>query len=107
MSFVIENKKIDFDLIKVKDALNVKTAMLTLANENASNNEKIEAQKIIDSLAIQYVTIEINGEKTKINDIEVLNDIFKNPFVIVEITAQFQKVLQGFLEILPSFQNKK
>lgn len=97
----IENKTIDFGRVSVRDALTIKNAMMIIAKENVSNNDMMEALKIIDDIAIKYLIIE--GQA--INTISALENIFENEFSILQISQLFQEKIGAFLQSLPTYQN--
>lgn len=108
--YAIDNVEFDFKRVTTEDALKVKSAMMILANEKASLENAMEANKIIDNLAFKYLRIKDKKgnwlENNSAKDmIMIVDSMFENQFAGVEIVAKFQERLQGFLQNLPSFQN--
>lgn len=107
--YKIDNIEFDFKRVTTEDALKVKSAMMILANEKATLENIMEANKVIDNLAFKYVKIKDKKgnwlENNSAQDMIIIVDsMFENQFAGVEIVAKFQERLQGFLQNLPSFQ---
>lgn len=98
---IIENKKIDFGRVSVRDALTIKNAMMIIAKDNVSNEDMMQALKIIDDIAIKYLIVE--GQA--INSINALENVFENEFSILHISQLFQEKINVFLQSLPTYQN--
>lgn len=107
--YAVDNVEFDFKRVTTEDALKVKSAMMILANEKASLENTMEANKVIDNLAFKYLRIKDKKgnwlENNSAKDmIMIVDSMFENQFAGVEIVAKFQERLQGFLQNLPSFQ---
>lgn len=100
----IEGKKIEFARVSVNDALKIKNAMMIIAKDNVSNNDMMDALKLIDDIAVKYLIV----EKQSINTISALENVFENEFAILQITQAFQEKISAFLVSLPTYpqQNK-
>lgn len=98
---IIENKKIEFNRVSVRDALTIKNAMMIMAKDNISNKDMLEALNIVDEMAIKYLIIE--GQQ--INTLSALENVFKNEFSVFQITTLFQEKISAFLQSLPSSLN--
>ena len=112
MMYTIDGVEFDFRRVTTEDALKVKGAMMILANEKASLENTMEANKVIDNLAFKYLKIKDKKgnwlENNSAQDMIMIADsVFENQFAGVEIVAKFQERLQGFLQNLPSFQSVK
>lgn len=95
---IIENKKIEFDRVSVRDALTIKNAMMIITKDNISNKDMLEALNIVDEIAIKYLIIE--GQK--INTLSALENVFNNEFSIFQISTLFQEKINAFLKSLPN-----
>lgn len=110
--YKVDDIEFDFGRVTTEDALKVKSAMMILANEKASLESTMEANKVIDNLAFKYLKIKDKKgnwlENNSAKDmIMIVDSMFENQFAGVEIVAKFQERLQGFLQNLPSFQNAR
>ncbi len=110
--YAIDNIEFDFKRVTTEDALKVKSAMMILANEKSSLENTMEANSVIDRMAFKYLKIKDKKgnwlENNSADDMIIIVDsMFENQFAGVEIVAKFQERLQGFLQALPSFRNKR
>lgn len=96
--FEIEDKACEFSMITYQYAIKAQNAMYLL-----STNEVEKGNAIINEIALKFLIV----EKQKVDNIEALALTFKNPFVVVEINAQFLQYINVFLKSLPSFQKVK
>lgn len=102
--YKLEDKSYDFKRITTADALKVKSMMMILASEKSTIKDIETANKVLDDLALKYLTVEQDGEWLENIDEFVLNSLFSNELAIIEISAQFQNRIKDFLQSLPTFQ---
>lgn len=102
--YKLEDKNYDFKRITTADALKVKSMMMILASEKSTIKDIETANKVLDDLALKYLTVEQDGEWLENIDEFALNALFSNELAIIEISAQFQNRIKDFLQSLPTFQ---
>ena len=102
--FEIEGKTLDFKRVAAKDGLAIQALM------GQSNGDSLtpEAMQKLAEIALRYLVI-TDGDKPPLESptIDLLDSIFENPMIIVEITTRFMEKIGGFLAALPSFRNTK
>lgn len=106
--YKLEDKEFDFKTVSVKDALAIKSIFVALSKEKSSISDTINADNVISDLAIKYLILKVGGKEIEGAITEDLISLtFKNEFAIIEIVAKFQERIQGFIQLLPSFQTVK
>lgn len=102
--FEIEGKTLDFKRVTAKDGLAIQ-ALMTQSNGDSMSPE---AMQKLGELALRYLVI-TDGDKPPLESptIDLLDSIFENPMVMIEITTRFMEKIGGFLAALPSFRNTK
>lgn len=106
--YKLEDKEFDFKMVSVKDALVIKSIFVALAKANSSVNDTLSADNVISDLAIKYLILKVGGKEIEGTITEdLISATFKNEFAIIEIVAKFQERIQGFIQLLPSFQTAK
>ena len=102
--FEIEGKTLDFKRVAAKDGLAIQALM------GQSNGDSLtpEAMQKLAEIALRYLVI-TDGDKPPLESptIDLLDSIFENPMIIVEITTRFMEKIGGFLAALPTFRNTK
>ena len=102
--FEIEGKTLDFKRVTAKDGLAIQALM------GQSNGDSLtpEAMQKLAEIALRYLVI-TDGDKPPLESptIDLLDSIFENPMIIVEITTRFMEKIGGFLAALPTFRNTK
>lgn len=102
--FEIEGKTLDFKRVAAKDGLAIQSLM------GQSNGDSLtpEAMQKLAEIALRYLVI-TEGDKPPLESptIDLLDSIFENPMIIVEITTRFMEKIGGFLAALPTFRNTK
>lgn len=102
--FEIEGKTLDFKRVAAKDGLAIQALM------GQSNGDSLtpEAMQKLAEIALRYLVI-TDGDKPPLESptIDLLDSIFENPMIIVEITTRFIEKIGGFLAALPTFRNIK
>lgn len=102
--FEIEGKTLDFKRVAAKDGLAIQALM------GQSNGDSLtpEAMQKLAEIALRYLVI-TDGDKPPLESptIDLLDSIFENPMIIVEITTRFMEKIGGFLAALPTFRNIK
>ena len=93
--FEIEGKECEFTMISYQHAIKAQNGMYLL-----SIKEVERGNAIINELALKFLMI----DKQKVDTLEAVALIFKNPLAIVEINAQFLNYVNVFLHSLPTFQ---
>ncbi len=92
---------------KIQDKLNAKGKALEKAKESdfdISAMSDILAE--IEPFALRYlVIINPDGSKIQAPETSLLETFFENPFYAMQISAEFFKEVQGFLNRLSSYQN--
>ena len=102
--FKLEDKEYQFKRVSVQDALRLKSAITIMSKENATTSQVNEADNIINDICIKHLQVMVNGEFEDIHSLDYLESVFENPFAIIEITANFQELISGFIQSLPKFQ---
>lgn len=103
--YTLEDKEYQFKKVSVQDALEIKKAITLLAKDNATSAQIGEAENILNSICVKHLQVKINGELENVESLDYLSVVFDNPFAIVEITANFQELVTGFIQSLPKFQS--
>lgn len=102
--YKLEEKEYQFSRVSVKDALVLKGAMTILAKENASMEQTLSADEEINKIALKHLQVKVKDTFEPIESEDYLSLVFENQFAIIEIVANFQKHISGFIQALPSFQ---
>ena len=107
MAYQLEGKNYDFNRVSLQDALKIQNAMLLIAQPKYSSDVE-DGNNIISQLALKYLKIEHKTESgleyQENLSMEYIELAFENEFAIIEILANFQKRIEGFMKLLPSFQ---
>lgn len=104
-SFEMEGKKITFNMIAWGDAIKAQNAIYLVATNQPDNIDEGNARLL--KLALKYTTIETENGEIQSPLIENFASQFQNPLACIELSAQFQSFIGGFLERLPTFQKQK
>lgn len=105
--------KYKFNKITTADALKVKNAMfkfLNVADNNMNINDFLRdenTQKMLDEMAIKYLLVSTEDNIYKNVNLEQVGFIFENPFICVEIIANFQAYIMFLMGNLQSFQQAR
>lgn len=116
--FELNGVKYDFKRINVEDALRVQHIFKLisqdddLSGKNTLSSEEIaKLEKELGDIALKYlrVYVKVGNKEQTIEEQDsdyYAEQIFDNPFFIIEIVASFGEVIKGFLELLPRFKKK-
>ena len=96
----------DFNRVKVADAIKIQEVIFKAMTKDGDIDIG-SALSNITPFAIQYIKVQTpDGNFVENADADTLGDVyFKNPFFAMEITKNFFEQIQGFLALLPSYQN--
>lgn len=100
----VENREFDFSMMTTADVFKAKNAMIAMSLAK-SVNESIEANSILDELALKYVKVrKDDGKWVEKLDKDTISLYFKAESSLIEISFAFMQKVQGFLAKSPSFQ---
>ena len=104
--YKLEDKEYQFKRVSVQDALRLKSAITMMSKENATSQQLSEADEVITEICVKHLEVKIDGKMFEsVENLEFLETVFVNPFAIVEIVANFQEMISGFIQSLPKFQS--
>ena len=124
MAYKLESINYEFARISTADALQIRKIMMDgvskIQADLQAKGKKIDKAKDddfdisamsdilaeIEPFALKYLVI-INPDGSRISspEITLLESFFENPFYAMQISAEFFKEVQGFLNRLSSYQN--
>lgn len=100
----VENREFDFSMMTTADVFKAKNAMIAMGLAK-SVNDSVEANSILDELALKYVKVrKDDGKWVEKLDKDTISLYFKDESSLIEISFAFMQKVQGFLAKSPSFQ---
>lgn len=111
-TFKIEGKECFFNRVKFKDAQDIEFAIKISIDENAKFDDKKRADDIICDKALHYVKINIKDKSQNniieyVDNYEILDNLFQNPYYMTIIKMKFLEYVMGFLQPLLNSQQAR